>query len=88
VSGVPTGPSASAIAQRCLPLRRQHDGKSEAVFASKSGAISGKLSRANKSDASARRIWKECLEPSNIKTSALSCGKLSQVRSADRRILR
>jgi len=57
----------AAMEQWCLPKRRQQDGTSRAAFAEKAGAISGKLSRASNSDASARRIRNEGLESLNHK---------------------
>ncbi len=47
---------ASAMAQRCRPLRRQQSGKAEPSLVTSNGAIRGKLTKASNSDASVLRI--------------------------------
>src|SRR5580704_9207711 len=48
--------SVEDMEQRCFPSRRQHAGSVPSEPANASGAISGKLNRVSRNDASARRI--------------------------------
>jgi hypothetical protein len=78
----------STMAQGCLPLRWQHEGKFEAVFASKIGAISGKLKTEMSSDISACRIPKSAFNYQTSISSFWSAANCRTPRSTGGRVLR
>jgi len=80
ITGLAGDPSSTigALAQRCVPSRRQQAGSSERALASSSGVIGEEPIMASNSTASARRIQTSAFYLSDISFSTLSCGKLSQ----------